>query len=361
MRTVLLSPELFLAEGGIARIMRLYLLALCGSAGPADEVVSLVLNDDRTDDPRLARYSTPALRQHRGFARGKARFVAAAVAAGRNADRMVCGHLHQLPAAWLAKRFNPRLRYFLVAHGIEVWRPYSAVERLALHGAAQILCVSDFTRRQLRRFDPALDPARLAVVPNTLDPSLHPSDPAADGPPRANLQGPRLLTVARLAANDPYKGVDTLIEALPQIRRELPLAHLRIVGGGDDLPRLHDLARRLGATADCTFTGVLDDAGLRREYATSDIFALPSRKEGFGLVFLEAMTHGKPCLGARAGGIPEVVDETVGALAGYGNIPEIAAAVLDLVRHPRDPAAIRRRAESFAFPAFQRRLDAALA
>lgn len=359
MKTVLLSPELFLAEGGIARIMRLYLKALCDNAAPGDEVSSIVLNDFPAADPRLPQFSTAALRANTGCSRRKGAFVRAVLRASRGADRLVVGHLHQLPIAWLAQRLRPRLRYHLVAHGIEVWRPYTTLERTALRGAERILCISDYTRRQLRRFEPRLEPERLLVLPNTMDPFF---TPPADVPaPVANLRGPRVLTVARLTSHDTYKGVDTLIEALPLLRRSLPFAHLRIVGGGDDLPRLQALAQRLGVADSCHFTGIVDDAALRAEYAACDLFALPSRKEGFGLVYLEAMIHGKPCLGARAGGVPEVIDERVGALADYGNIPEIAAALADLTRHPRDPAVIRRHAESFAYPAFRARLAAALA
>ncbi|MBI2517782.1 MAG: glycosyltransferase family 4 protein [Opitutae bacterium] len=358
MRTLLLSPELFLAEGGIARIMRLYLKALCELAGAGDEVSSLVLNDQPGPEPRLARYSSPALRTHTGCARGKLRFIGETLRLASGADRIICGHLHQLPIAWLAKKLHPALDYFLVAHGIEVWRPYSFLEQRALLGARRIWCVSDYTRRQLLRFCPALDVARLVVVPNALDPFFQPD--AAATRSAAVESHPRILTVARLAATDTYKGIDTLIEALPLVRREHPGATLRIVGGGDDLPRLQALAARVGVETAVSFAGSIGDEALRGEYAACDLFALPSRKEGFGLVFLEAMTHGKSCLGARAGGVPEVLNDEVGALAEYGNIPNIAAAVSDLLRYPRDPVRIRAHAGSFAFPRFKQRLAAAL-
>lgn len=359
MKTVLLSPELFLAEGGIARIMRLYLKGLCENAAPGDTITSVVLNDSPADDPRLAQFSTAVLDRNIGCQRSKAACVRAVWQATRSADLIICGHLHQLTLVWFIRQLRPQLRCALVAHGIEVWRPYRPLERRALLATDRILCISDYTRRQLLRFEPRLDPARLLIVPNTMDPFFA---PPADAPlPPPNLRGPRILTVARLTSHDTYKGVDTLIEALPLVRRTLPFAHLRIVGGGDDLPRLQLLAQRLGVAASCHFTGIVDDAALRAEYAACDLFALPSRKEGFGLVYLEAMIHGKACLGARAGGVPEVIDERVGALADYGNIPDIAAALVDLVRHPRDSAAIRRQAESFAYPAFRARLAAALA
>lgn len=359
MRYLLLSPELFLAEGGIARIMRLYLKALGEIAGPAGRVDSLVLNDNPGVDPRMARYAGDRLGEQVGCRRGKLRFIRETIRLGRRADVLVCGHLHQLAIARLAKVFNPRLRYYLVAHGIDVWRPYSMMEKQALLGAHRILCISEYTRRQMLRFFPTLPPERLLVVPNTLDPYFAPV--RNEQVVNASFATPRILTVARLTTVDTYKGIDTMIEAMPAVRREFPLARLRIVGQGDDLPRLQALVQRLNTGFAVDFLGPLSDEALRAEYTACDLFALPSRKEGFGLVFLEAMTYGKPCLGARAGGIPEVITDDTGQLVEYGNIPDLAAAVADLVRHPRDSEVVRRHAESFAFPAFTRRLATALA
>ena len=359
MKALLLSPELFLHEGGIARIMRLYLKALCELAGPGGRVDSLVLNDHPGRDARLERYSTAQLGEQVGCSRSKLRFIRETVRLGRHADVLVCGHLHQLAIARLAKAFNPRLRYYLVAHGIEVWRPYSLLERKALLGAHRILCISEYTRRSMLRFFPELPADRLVVVPNTMDPYFAPA--LNDRESKAPFASPRILTVSRLSSSDTYKGVDTLIETMPLVRQQFPLARLRIVGKGDDQPRLEALVQRLGVGFAVDFLGPLSDEALRAEYAICDLFALPSRKEGFGLVFLEAMAYGKPCLGARAGGTPEVITDATGQLAEYANIPDIAAAIADLVRHPRDSEVVRRHADSFAFPAFVRRLMGALA
>jgi phosphatidylinositol alpha-1,6-mannosyltransferase len=359
MNTLLISPELFLHEGGIARIMRLYLKALCEQATPADHVYSLVLNDRPGPEPRLPRYATERLGEHVGCDRGKFAFVRQTLRLARRSELVICGHLHHLPLARLAQVFNPKLRYCLVAHGIEVWRPYSWLERRALRGAHRILCVSEYTRRQLLRFLPDLAPERLVVVPNTMDPHFAPEP--SDLPSHVPFALPRILTVGRLSSTDTYKGFDTLIEAMPAVRRDYPTARLRIVGTGDDQPRLAALAVELGVAESVDFLGALSDEALRAEYAACDFFALPSRKEGFGLVYLEAMMHGKPCIAARAGGAPEVINDAVGVLVEYGNIPDLAVAAGEMVRHPRDSEVVRRHAATFAFPAFQRRLAAALA
>ncbi len=422
-----MAPELFRSEGGISRIMRLYLQALCELAEPLDEIDYIALLDSKNDSARAGDHATGRLGRRVGCGRSKLRFIWSVFNRGIVADRLICAHLHHLPIAWVLSLMRPRLRYYLVAHGIEVWRSYTVLEKWAMRRAHRILCVSEYTRRQMLRFDPRLDPERLIIVPNTFDPAfaggetrklfvksyalsgapaaatgfrgqmsddghqLSGSDPNNDQPTTNNptASSPRLLCVSRLTVADRYKGIDTMIEAMPAIRREFPEATLRIVGGGDDLPRLQALAASLGLApavplsvegsqlsgADTNnsqpttsnhngcavvFTGIVDDRALRTEYAACDIFALPSRKEGFGLVYLEAMTYGKPCIAARAGGAPEVVTDEVGAIVEYGNTDQIALAVADLVRHPRDPAAMERRAADYSFPRFKERLAGSL-
>lgn len=358
MRILLLTPELFLADGGIARIMRLYLKALCEICGDEGRVDSLSLNDTNDPDPRVPDYSNHKLRHRWRASRRKGQFIRDAITLGRQADLVICGHLNQLVAARLAQLFHPALRYCLVAHGIEVWRPYTLIERWALRRAEHIFCVSDYTRRQLQRFYPALSSKQLIVIPNALDPVID-SQTRVQTNPHAEA-GPIILSVGRLSFADAYKGFDTLIEALPLIRNQFPKARLRIVGSGDDLDRLKAIARQHEITDAVEFTGRISDEALRAEYAACDLFALPSLKEGFGLVYLEAMIHGKPCLAARAGGAPEVVIDDVGALAEYGNIADLATAAIDLLRHPPDSEIVRSHAAAFSFPVLQQRLQSAL-
>ena len=355
MRTLLLCPELFAHESGIQRIMRLYLKALCESAGNGDRVDLVVLNDHELPDAKLADYSNDRLGLRLGCGKSKRQFLWAAVQGASDADRLVCGHLSQLIAAWLARVFNPRLDYYLVAHGIEVWKPYSAIERLALRRARRIFCVSEFTRREMQR-QIELPDWRFEVVPNALDPFFadDPSDGALSGGP------PVILSVARLDPRERYKGVDHLIEALPAVRQAVPGARLRIVGSGGDLHRLVALAALRGVADAVEFAGFVDDQKLREAYRDCTLFALPSFGEGFGLVFLEAMARGKPCLGARAGAVPEIIDQTTGVLAGYGNIPQITTQIVWALQQQWDSAAIKARAAQFSYPVFKARLNKVL-
>jgi glycosyltransferase involved in cell wall biosynthesis len=72
------------------------------------------------------------------------------------------------------------------------------------------------------------------------------------------------------------------------------------------------------------------------------------------------MAHGRPCLGARAGGIPEVITAETGVLAEYGDVPGLAAACITTLRHPWDQAAILARAEAFSYSQFKARLASLL-
>ena len=354
-RSLLLVPEIFSSEGGIQRIMRAYLRALAELTKPPGSLRLVSLNDPAIDASALQAPERAALVLAEGCRRRKARLLHKTLLLARQTDHIICGHIFMLPAAWLAQRLNPRLRYSLVAHGIEVWRPFSPVERIALRAASRILCVSDFTRGELLRHCP-LPEGRAVVLPNTLDPDF----PIEAGHPLEECP-PTILTVSRLTAGDRYKGVEDLLRAMPAVSGKIPSARLRIVGRGDDLPRLLELARQLGVAESVDFLGYVDDARLRDELRSCRLFALPSRKEGFGLVFLEAMAHGRPCLGARAGGIPEVISPESGMLADYGDALGIARAAVEALRHPWSSTAILGRAEAFSFPKFRSQLAAKLA
>jgi glycosyltransferase involved in cell wall biosynthesis len=223
-KTLLLAPELFVADGGIARALRVYLKALCELAEPDGRVDVLALNDATLSSADLRRYSGPRLGHWRACQGKKRAFIWHALRLACDADRLVCGHVAQLPVAWLAKKRHPQLAYYLVAHGIEVWRRPTLWERQALRGARRIWCVSTYTESEVRRHT-SLAPGQTQVLPNGLDPFFSPGPVAP--PPSAE---PIVLVVSRLSRADAYKGIDRLIEAWPAVRREFPAASLRRSG-----------------------------------------------------------------------------------------------------------------------------------
>lgn len=355
--TLLMAPEIFESAGGVQRMLQLYLRALSEIGESEGRGVRLLaLNDSVLDSSDVRRSAGGRLDDWAVCDGDKRRFLREALRLSKGCDRLICGHVAQAPVAWMATRLNRRLRYYIVAHGIEVWRPFSVMEKLALRRATRVLCVSEFTRGEILERT-GLAPERVIVVSNALDPAF----PVARGVPLADCP-PVIFAVTRLSSEDRYKGVDQLIAALPDVLAAEPRARLRIVGRGDDLGRLQGLARRdprLNGRVE--FLGYLNDAELMRELRQARLFALPSSREGFGLVYLEAMAQGRPCVGVNAAAVPEIITPETGLLAEPGDAASLAAALLEGLRRPWNEEAILERARAFSFEGFRRALQAALA
>jgi phosphatidylinositol alpha-1,6-mannosyltransferase len=352
--SLLIAPELFTSEGGITRILRLYLKATSELALPGGSVGFVSLNDTVADATDLRKYSAGNVSQYELCSRSKVRFLMATRSLSLRSNTLICGHVAQLPVAWAVSLLRPSIKYYLVAHGIEVWRPFSFLEKKALKGATKIFCVSDYTRRRLLE-NCELCPERVEVLYNALDPYL---DPVTAAPPSGG--DPVILAVSRLSASDDYKGISHLIAAMPAVRAAVPNARLRIVGRGDGMPSLQALSRELDVSKNVEFLGFRSDEELKLEFEGCRLFALPSEKEGFGLVYLEAMAHGRPCLGARSGGVPEVITPETGILVEYGNVAEIAEAIISGITREWDTGALRARAGTFSYLRFRDRLASVL-
>ena len=350
--TLLMVPEIFSSLGGISRVMRLYLKAVSDRATELGGRVKLVaLNDSNLDTRDQKKYSDTTLADWIVCARDKKRFIKGTLKRSRDCDVVICGHVAQLPVAWAASLLNRRLRYYLVAHGIEVWRPFTLLEKLALRRATKVLCVSDFTRTRLLEHV-SINPARAVVMHNALDPYFT----FEAGIPLENT-APVILSVSRLSSAESYKGIDHLIAAMPAVLKEEPNARLRIVGRGDSLPKLQRQAKSLGLLdKGVEFLGFVDDQALVREMQACRLFALPSEKEGFGLVYVEAMAYGRPCVAAQAGGVPEVLSDDTGLLVPYGDVQAIEKALISGLRRRWDQSAILARARTFSFEDFKNRL-----
>jgi glycosyltransferase involved in cell wall biosynthesis len=169
-RIVLLAPELFKAEGGIARISRLYLQAIADNA-PNAHLSVVVLNDATIPASALARYHAPNA-EAVGCNRSKWHCAKALWHATRAPKTtVVCTHIHLAPLLWAIRLMRPTLNYDIVVHGIEVWTPLSWLSRRSIAKARHVLSVSEYTRQKVNEQVP--DQAdKLIVLPNALDPGF---------------------------------------------------------------------------------------------------------------------------------------------------------------------------------------------
>ena len=140
------------------------------------------------------------------------------------------------------------------------------------------------------------------------------------------------------------KGQDTLIEAMPYVLKEFPDMKLHLVGDGPEKQRLALSVERLGLKDCIIFRGSLPHEEIPKEIASAAILVGPSRKEGQGIVFVEAQAAGTPIVATNVGGIPEVVEDGVtGLLVPPENPQALAETILKLLR---DPLYAKRLAEN---------------
>ena len=270
-----------------------------------------------------------------GSARGKARFSAtAARAARRRAKVVVAGHPFLAPVAQGTKFFAPRAKSIVWTHGLEVWEPLSILRRHALRSADLIIAPTNDTANHVAG-QQDVPRKRIRVLPWALDPQFETLLIAKPALPANFPAGRAILTVGRWFAEERYKGMDTLITALPRLLTEWPDVQLVAVGEGDDQGWLEQIADGCGVLRHVHFLSGLTYSEIAACYQACEIFALPSRGEGFGMVYLEAMACGKPVIGGAHGGAPEVIDDgKTGYLVQHGDAGQLATSLETLLTDP---------------------------
>jgi phosphatidyl-myo-inositol dimannoside synthase len=309
---IVLTPNIS-GRDGISRLARLV-------AGTFADPIVLALHEPA--ETRSVRHATV-----RGADGRASRFVAATVAAAASCDSRttaVVVHLHLAPAALAFAARGASVVAFLC--GVEAWKPLSWIQRAALDRAERLVAISEHTRERFIAANPHFASRTIDVC--------HPGIEAGAAIAHAEGAPPTALVVGRMAADEQYKGHDALIEIWPEIAAAVPGAVLRIVGDGDDRPRLQRKAAALGLGHQVLFVGGIDEDSLRREYAACRAFVMPSRDEGFGFVFVEAMRAGRACIGAHGAAGEIIVDGDTGRLVPSGDAARLRDAVVQLLREP---------------------------
>jgi phosphatidylinositol alpha-1,6-mannosyltransferase len=285
----------------------------------------------------------PATVMFRGFTGSKFRL---AVAIWR---QVLARPLFVFDHVTLAKPLLPLIvmhgiRPVIFAHGSESWKRIRRVNRWLFANAMLVLTNSQFTLRKMRermpRFNGVACPLGLAPEielnsrpPDALTEPL--SFASADGEMR--LLGERVcLLVGRMHPREREKGHYELLQVWPEIIREFGNAQLVFAGPGDDRTNIARVACERGVGDSVFVVGELPPGVLRSLHTTCYAFTMPSKQEGFGLVYLEAMNAGKPCLGCRDDGAEDViVDEETGLLVSNPkDRDELLAALRRLLSNP---------------------------
>jgi len=231
-------------------------------------------------------------------------------------------HVDLLRLLPLLRRRAARIYVFL--HGVECWRPMEARMQNLLAHVDTFLTNSDFTWARFLENNPRWKASQHRTVALGLD-CPGPSIPAPAGVPAAIILG-------RVYRSENYKGHRELIEAWPTVVRSSNEAELWVVGGGDAVDDLKGLAVKLGVERQVRFFGAVEEGRKQSLLRSARCLVLPSRGEGFGLAYLEAMRLGRPCLTSTKDAGREVVNPPEAGLAvSPSDISGLAESVLRLL------------------------------
>ena len=222
----------------------------------------------------------------------------------------------------------------------------AAFERVAVHRADVVVSTSRYSRDRIVEAY-GVPAAKVVIVPELID--LQAWGDTSPPAPESQAEPPAILTVAHMY---PRKNLGLLIRAFGHLRDTGIPFQGWIVGDGPCRRGWERLRDRLGLQASVTFLGTIPRRELQERYRRARIFCLPSRQEGFGIVFLEAMACRKPIVAARAAAVPETVTEGVtGLLVDPEDVEALVEVLAALLSDPDRCRAMgeagRRRVEEY--------------
>jgi phosphatidyl-myo-inositol dimannoside synthase len=330
---LLLATQVFSVNGGIPAYMQ-RLLEIFAEYTRAPIYVTLSSGSSERPPQRLTTCRNVAASTKPGYV------LASLTAALRTRPEItIAGHIGLAPVALLTKWLGLTKRYVVILHGVEAWTRRAWDERLAAKAADSIIATTTYTATVFSA-ENSVPCSKIQVIPLAVT-----GEPQLSSIERGPTQCLRLLTVGRLASSERYKGVDDIMQAMAMLSGTSNEVELDVVGQGDDRERLTRLAESLGLQERVTFHGRVSDDRLNQLYAACDVFAMPSKGEGFGIVFLEAMRHGKPCIGGNHGGTPEVIDHGInGFLVPHGDAKALVDAITTMLESPQTRIEMGRQA-----------------
>lgn len=350
-RILFIVNEVFLRQGGMERFNRHMCMALQRYAVENDLECLVISKNDHTFDKKYI--NEPNRCKFIGCKGNKVIFVLQyikAIITSRHLELSIFGHLnHVILAAIIPKN----VKKVLIIHGWEAWGKLFILKSNILHKFSEIWSVSEYTKNEFSKFN-NLNCSKIKLLTDSLDYYW-----LKDG--KKNYKDDHyILCVSRLDSSEgQYKGVDNLIRSFSKISPDYPQYNLVIVGNGTDIDRLQELTKDENILSKVKILERISDNSIKELYDHCTLFALPSKKEGFGIVFLEAMASKKPIIGGNHGGIPEVIENgKTGFLVNHSDEKELISALEKLLaskelRMRMGELGYKRLTENFLYDKFE--------
>lgn len=357
-KILFLTLRTFSITGGIEKVSKVAgkaLNDLCEASGNEFNMRSMYDESKEVDERYL-----PA-KKFKGFGIRRLQFTGKCVYEGARNDTVILSHVNLLPVGYFIKLFSPKTKLILIAHGIEVWQPFSGMKKKMFFKCDQVLSVSQYTKDVINRLN-GFPEERIRVLNNCLDPFL--AEPIKKGKDQALLKRYHLkpddlllMTLTRLAARERYKGYDNVIKSLRALIERNPDLKYLIVGRYDEKEkqRLNAMIVDEGLTDKVIFAGFVPDEELAEHFNLADIYIMPSEKEGFGIVFIEAMYYNKPVIaGNTDGSVDALLNGRLGVLVNPKSREEVTEAIKNMIDCKEKYLPDRRLLmENFSYPVYK--------
>lgn len=331
-RILFLTLETFSAAGGIQSMNRTLAYSLYELCKKNNWDINLYsLNDLSTDvNPKYLPFFC-----FKGFDKNKAIFTLQSIMNGMNTDLVLLSHVNLSVIGHAIRLLNPSCKIWLVAHGIEVWQPLRGWKKCIWHTADRFICVSQFTKSKVISLHGAR-PSQCIVLNNVLDPFIKPPEKFDKPAYLLGRYGLRpedriVFTLTRINSAEKFKGYEQVIAAVAKIKQHIPSIKYILAGPCEPIEkkRIEQLVADQGLSQNFILTGYIKEKELADHYLLADLFVLPSKKEGFGIVFIEAMAYGLPVIcGNVDGSVDAVRNGEMGMAIDPGDLDALEMAIL---------------------------------
>lgn len=337
-KVLFLTLKVFGFTGGIEKVCRSICRSLydLGEENVVEPTVYSMYDKYFDRDSRyLKKQQYHAFNEHRKY------FVIKSLIKGIRSDVIILSHINLLSVGYLIKRFSPKTKVYLLAHGIEIWRKLPEPKLKALKRLDKIIAVSHFTAEKIKSIH-GIRAEKMEILNNCIDPFYFFPENFSKPKPLLERYGLNanqkiLMSLSRVVSSEKYKGYDNTISILPELIKKYPEVVYLIAGKSDEeeKSRLEKLIAKHQIASHIKLIGFIDEAEITDHFLLSDIFVMPSKKEGFGIVFIEAMASGLYVVaGNKDGSVDALKNGELGKLVNPDDSNEIEKTLDELLKAP---------------------------
>ncbi len=337
---MLLTLQTFSTTGGIQKMTRTLAHSLIEVATRNKWSFLLWSAYDKNEDV-MTQY-IPA-KNFKGFGIKRISFIIQSIKQGITTDVVILSHINLATIGLIIKLLNPKCKIWLIAHGIEVWRHLSFARMQLLKYCDKIICVSNFTKQEIIRLHQT-DADKCHVLNNAIDSLMKLPDNFIKPQYlldryKLNKHDLVLFTLTRLAITEQYKGYEQVIKVIGKLKLTFPTIKYVLAGQYDNAEevRIKHLIYKHHVEDHVILTGFITETEVSDHFLLADLFILPSKKEGFGIVFIEALACGLPVVcGNVDGSLDAIRNGELGKTVNPDDLEELEHTLTEYLKYPLD-------------------------